>query len=88
MIQIEETGFQKINIGGTEIEVDLYQVNNHLIDLQAEHEGKPVNECNEAVAAYIESLGFPKVSHATAIKFSNAIFDACKGLEKKGESAE
>lgn len=87
-MKIEEDGFITIAIGEVEMEHDLYETYNRLIELQNQHGGDGLAR-NRATVEYLVSLGYPdQISHRTAVRFTNAVFDAVEALEKKGESAD
>lgn len=88
MIQIEETGFLPVVIGGVELPLDLYLVHNRLSELRTESEGKSAGDFYESVKAYMAELGYPEVSHQTADKFAIAIWTHVGELQKKAQSAE
>lgn len=82
---IEEDGFVDVQMGGATVKVDLYAVYNRLSDL-AREAGEDAAKRNEATAAYVAELGFPRPSHRAAIAFTNGVFAAVGELEKKGQS--
>jgi len=45
---------------------DLWDVNNHIYDLQQKFKNRPAHEYHAAVVEYLKTLGFPPVSHRFA----------------------
>ncbi|WP_020474933.1 hypothetical protein [Zavarzinella formosa] len=90
-LSIDDDGFVSVVINQAEINIDLYAAHNRLIDIrqtvEAAGEEKPAPSENQLIADYVESLGFPRVSHRAAVKFANAIFDRVGELRKKDVSA-
>lgn len=85
VIEIKDDGFIDVTIGETTVNVDLYEVNNRIQTIQQESaDGEATSESlNNKIAAYVMSLGFPRVSHRAAVKFNNAIIDMINTLKKK-----
>lgn len=91
-IKLTDDGFVPVTINETTVEIDLYAVHNRLLDIGRECEGDgedgaPKADENALIARYVESLGFPRVSHRAAVKFANAIFARVEDVRKKDESA-
>jgi hypothetical protein len=85
-MNVEETGFAKVAVAGHEIEVDVYDVYNRLVEIRDAH-AESVRGRNQATVDLMTELGWERVSHRTAILFTNAMFRAVEDLEKKGGSA-
>lgn len=99
MIEITDSGFVPVRINGVEKPIDLFDAFNRLViiqqeaddacaDVPAEHnrDAHKARRRNQGTAAYLDELGFGKVSHGLAIQFTNAVYQAVAGLEKKDES--
>ena len=92
-VTIDDDGFVKVVIGDAEATIDVYQAHNRLGAIRGESEGEglaedaPRPDENTLIAAYVQSLGFPRVSHRAAVKFANAIFARVEDVRKKDESA-
>lgn len=86
-VKIEDTGFLKVEIGGATVEVDLFDANNCLVDIEAEAKTKGPRERNRMTVEYLATIGFPKVSHGAAIAFTNAIFAAVEAHSKNAPAA-
>lgn len=82
-IQIDDIGYIKVQIGDVEQDIDAWEVNNRLVAIHEDHQGKPAHEQNAAVVEMMQSLGFPKVSHMAAHRFSIAITNRVGELLKK-----
>ena len=68
-------------------ELDLWQVNNRLYQMQLEFEGKPLTDFHAAVVQYLTELGFPTCSQMLADEFVGAIRQAVAEAKKKAGSA-
>jgi hypothetical protein len=86
--EIEERGFVAVKVAGTEVRLDLWEVNNRIVEIRGETADQPANAFNTAMVAYLKGLGYPAVSTRTACLFANRIAELTAGLEKKAESAE
>jgi len=90
-VLIEDDGMIPVVIGDVEIAVDVYEVYNRLVDIQAaaEAEDAPADKptANAQIVALLVTLGFPQVSQRAAVKFAEAIFAHMGELRKKDTSA-
>lgn len=83
-IQLDETGFVTIKLGDVERPaLDLFAMYNRLIEIRDDTADKPASAFNAAVAEYMIELGFPTVSHQTAVKFAGTIWNRVAELKKK-----
>lgn len=79
----DDDGFADVTADGVTVRVDIYAVQNKIVDL-----GKANADDNpgflKQVSAYMAELGFPSgISNRTAYRFSMAIQNAVTELEKK-----
>src|SRR4051794_24716885 len=87
-VKIEDDGFLPVQLGDTAVTIDLFDVYNRLVEIQEECAGKSARERNAATVEYMQSLGFPRASHAAAVAFTNAIYKAAEDRKKKGPAGE
>lgn len=85
-LDLEEDGRIEVSYGGVTLAVDLYQANNHIVDVWKSQPDAVAR--HNAVAEYLEGLGFPRPSHRVADRFAGAIFARVQDLGKAdaGES--
>lgn len=88
LIKIEDDGFIEVQLGDVSKTLDLYEVNNHIVDLYRPVEGEEPGESSPTIRVidYLVSLGFPKVSQRSATLFINSIFNTVDDLKKKDVS--
>jgi hypothetical protein len=71
-IDLNDDGFEMVYLKDAEgkvlfkKELDLWETQNHIFDLQEKFKGKPHFEFHAAVVDYLKKLGFPPVSHRFA----------------------
>ena len=82
----DDDGWADITVAGVTLRVDLYRADSKRSEIAASCNGKPDYTFYDAVIAWMQELGYPQVSQATAAKFAKAIMEASKALEKKGEA--
>lgn len=81
-IKLEDIGLAEVTIGDATLQVDVLRVNNRLAELAQQHKDKPIDEHNEAVAAYLQELGFPHCTHYLAVLFAQAIAERTRQLQQ------
>jgi hypothetical protein len=81
-ISLEEDGFIEVTVAGKPQKLDLYCVNNTLVNIQ--NSNPAPNDFHAAVAKYMEeTLKYPKVSDRLALRFVEAIYAQMSNLQKK-----
>ena len=79
MLDLKDDGYLDVRLtseDGTSVieqKIDLWETYNRLVDIQTRFKDRPAFEHHAAIAAYLEELGFPPVSHRFACKFKEAI---------------
>lgn len=87
VIDLEDDGFIDLRIGNVSRTLDLYKVNNDLVDMARSVEGGEPEDVPfiEKVINYIENLGFFRVSQRVATLFITKIYATVDDLKKKDE---
>lgn len=94
-LTITDDGFIAVEINGAKNRLDLYDVHNYLLELDADIRNKNpdapdvtvVRQFNAKVKDYLETLGFGTISTRAADEFASGIFEAVKALGKASADA-
>jgi hypothetical protein len=79
----DDDGLAGVTINGVTLDVDIWKVNNQLAAYHKESQGKGQVAYDDGLAALIQGLGFPAVSHRMAQRFSAAVAERVVLLAKK-----
>lgn len=80
MIQIEDDGYEQIEVGGVAVRVDLYEAHNTFVALSAAN--ADATAFHAAVAAWAAAKGWPALSHRAADRLAAAVADRVAALKK------
>ncbi len=84
-----EYGFFDLTIGEVTLKMDLWKLNNELaIITNGTHKDSPLAERTDAVCDYIAKLGFPRPSHAIAVKIMDAVSEMMEVERGKDKPAQ
>lgn len=78
----DDDGFVEITINGSVVCVDLYKVQTAIAEVYQKNKDSGYGE---ALAAYVESLGYGTVSQRVAVRFAHAVFEQVEQLKKKDD---
>lgn len=76
----EDDGIVEVKLPGGGLPLDLYAVNDRLVEIGTASKGKPSEEYVQALADYMATLGLPSMSFRMRLKFVKGIFDAVEQL--------
>jgi hypothetical protein len=83
-LDITDDGYLTVRIGGHEAEIDAFLSYNTIAAARAKCGKEPTAEesaeFHAAVVEHLMSHGFPRVSHAAAAKFNDALIDAVEAI--------
>lgn len=69
----DEDGFIAVRFGDVEVQLDLYEVNNEIYELQKRHESQ-TTAFAQGVVDLLKAKGLPQVSHRVADRFAGEVF--------------
>jgi len=76
-----DDGFVNVQLNGTTIRLDVFDVHNRIAVLSQEHDGQPIQTFHQAVVALMQELGFPQVSHCLADRFVVSLRKRAEALQ-------
>lgn len=83
----DDDGYVTFRIGGVEVKLDVWEVNNKVFAFHQQNSSKDENEYADGLVSLMESLGFPRGSHRLAHRFVQAIQQQVESIKKKGDGS-
>lgn len=79
----DDDGYVNLKLGDVMNRLDVWDVNNQILDYHARNKGKPDREYNAGLVDLVKSLGYPQVSHKLAFKFVDKLQELARAVKKK-----